>query len=217
MRFFLGLIIFLLLSPLSSEGSPISKEAQLLSQKQQVKLIIQKLFPDSIQLDKALCPLTLEEFSSNSIYLYNPWSGKIASIEIQDSKEALAFSGEDKLALSGVILSSSFLSQIKSPEELAFVLAHEMAHIELGHLTSSINLAFLTNKQREHIVAVHHKWELTADTFALNLLNKQGFKTNDISSFIKRLDKTLHKHTEEKSLHPSLLARLENIASDKTL
>jgi hypothetical protein len=69
-----------------------------------------------------------------------------------------------------VVLTSAIMTQVTEPSELAFVLAHEAAHVALGH------------HARGGIAA-----EVAADTLALNALVALGFNPCSGSSVLERL------------------------------
>lgn len=95
------------------------------------------------------------------------------------SEQANAFS----IGPNRIFLTSSLLEMISSSSELAFVLAHEVAHLKYDRQGIHMFLAEKGANQQEKLLNI----ELKADFEALNMLKKSGFDTSAGSVFLKRI------------------------------
>lgn len=100
--------------------------------------------------------------------------GDQISIEIAKDKHAFAKSFPGSI----VLVSTSLLQSCSSESELAFVIAHELGHIVLGHHTLAVKGISL-EELRER--------ELAADYFAANAIIRAGYSLNGAFSSIQRL------------------------------
>ncbi len=95
----------------------------------------------------------------------------------------LVESSPDAFALSNgmVFLHTGLISRLENEAQLAFVLAHEMAHIRLGHLHQTMLAAAdpkqWTDRQEAQAPDIHQnpEWEKAADLFAMNIYLKAGY------------------------------------------
>jgi predicted Zn-dependent protease len=62
------------------------------------------------------------------------------------------------------------LAELRQPADLAFVLAHEIAHIQLEHLNSA---------------SLRH--EIAADAYALTLIERAGFSPCGVPDLVSRI------------------------------
>lgn len=88
-----------------------------------------------------------------------------------------------------IFLTRGLLEQIQSADELAFVLAHESAHIRLNHFVPPLPLAILSAADLEHISAVRQGWEFEADRLALYDLKLAGMNAGAAREALVRLER----------------------------
>ena len=108
-----------------------------------------------------------------------------------------------------VILSSGLLDLIETSSEYAFVLAHELGHIVLGHSAAMARhgqgtLSLVQNsKQRSALT-----YEIEADRFAINLLGRSRFQAADAVALLARIGSVGAEHGSAlDSIHPGLKLR----------
>jgi len=98
--------------------------------------------------------------------------------------------------------------------EIAFVLAHEMAHIRLDHFAPSFPFAVLTSAQLEHIVEVRQDWEYAADGIATDAIANAGYARSAGLSILERISEfELSSQAMASSSHPNLRDRLTAMKS----
>ncbi len=117
-------------------------------------------------------------------------------VEVIDSNLINAFAYGDKT----VILTSALLKKIENKDELAFVIAHEVAHLSLNHGASPLQDAYVE----------HFSHELEADKFAIDLLKESNFKGIKSISFLSKLQKNIGT-SEPKSTITNLEVRKAHI------
>ena len=141
----------------------------------------------------------------------------------QDQVNAFATLGNNIFIFTGL------LQFTENPYELAAVLAHEMGHIEKGHITDkliselgiSVIIAILTNGDPGMITEVSQllvssgfsrKYEREADDFAQQHLVKANINPNRIAVFFTRLKRNnkTSKHLEIMMTHPDHTSRIED-------
>jgi Zn-dependent protease with chaperone function len=112
-----------------------------------------------------------------------------------------------------IILTSGLMERLQSDTQLAFVLAHEMAHIRMGHFAPQLPPMLFTKEQLEHIATVHAGWELQADQAALHELLASGFDVADVSALLAQLAGfEAHAHEALPASHPPMEQRIAAIA-----
>jgi predicted Zn-dependent protease len=127
----------------------------------------------------------------NSIQLYRPQGAiPLLALEISARPEPNAFAhpgdtGSGKIPT--IFLTEGLLRELQSEDELAFVLAHEMEHLDRNHFSPDLTAAMLTEAQLSHIQAVQQDWELEADQRALQTLARARFRTSAATTVLKRL------------------------------
>lgn len=116
----------------------------------------------------------------------------LSSVEIMIDEEARpqAFARPaEKPTLSGrIVLSTGLLAMLENESELAFVVAHELAHLEHDHFSPQLPVAMLTSRQLAQIALTHQRWELQADADAVALLRTAGFDPKAAVSLLGRLE-----------------------------
>ncbi|MCB0324463.1 MAG: M48 family metallopeptidase, partial [Bdellovibrionales bacterium] len=114
-----------------------------------------------------------------------------------------------------IIVTKGLLDLLRSRDELAFVLAHEMAHLRREHFSPSFPLAVLTSRQLARIAAVHRRWEHEADRDALSDLRRAGYATEAALHVLERLESSNESEMlEQHGGHPSLQARIAALGLD---
>jgi len=111
-----------------------------------------------------------------------------------DSNTPLALSSSSGLTA----FSKGLVLSLSSESELAFVLAHELAHIELGHFTK--NLEQVSAERRRMM-------EFEADSHALSILASAGYNSNAARLVLSRT----RGFYEDSKFYPGVEERIENI------
>ncbi len=109
---------------------------------------------------------------------------------------------------STIVLTSGLLAAIKSEDELAFVLAHEVAHL-MKHQKRAAQYSLLPLSSRSKSLL---ELEYDADLFALRLMKRAGLSTTAGASILERNGNFGAEFGAPlSSTHPSLVARLERL------
>lgn len=133
-----------------------------------------------------------------------------------------------------IIMTDGLIKNAKTPDEVAAILAHEMAHVALRHSMQSV----ITDQGRAILLTLlsggggapvaemsaiallyagHSRvQEAEADKVAIELLNAENISTNGMAAFFERLAGD-HGHSNEHrylSTHPDLNARAEAARRD---
>lgn len=115
--------------------------------------------------------------------------------KIVNDKEVNAFA----IAGGRIYLNTGILNFVKSEDELAFVIAHELGHIEKKHCINKIKLTYLAGKfdvnlamlvdamKSVYDVPFSKYDEYEADEYGVTLLKKAGYKKFGAIAFFKRL------------------------------
>jgi Zn-dependent protease with chaperone function len=82
-----------------------------------------------------------------------------------------------------IVISSGLMELLQSKEELQFVLAHELAHLILGHTASKQSRALLNNSEE------YQQQELAADKEAIRLLSQAGINSAAAATALERISK----------------------------
>ena len=171
--------------------------------------------------------------------LVEPGSDFTPQVVILQSEMVNAF------ALPGgrIYFCSGLIDQAESPEELAGILGHELAHVEQRHtmknLSKAVGVVFIASTlvgvvggleefeaaelilEGTSLIAVMHysrKMEAEADDWALKKLEREGISAVGIRDFFQRLFKSsqgtiLEKIPNWASTHPSTRKRLRKMES----
>ena len=107
-----------------------------------------------------------------------------------------------------VVVSSSLLDLLESKSEYAFILAHELAHVLLGHSHQDDRVEEPLDALRRHI-----KQEFEADMLAFKLLSNTDFEPQAALNVLSRLGKFRHEEglPTLSALYPSIQARISAI------
>lgn len=124
------------------------------------------------------------------------------SIRVHDSPQINA-----QATAEVITITTALLSVIQSNSELAFVLAHELAHIKEGHATALPQALLLTDSQLARVNTIRRQWEFDADALAISLLREASFKMNSVRGLLTRLYS--HRKPLPGEHHPRLRERLD--------
>lgn len=132
---------------------------------------------------------------------------KLKIIDFKRSKNSYAYFSKDHAR--NILITRALIDDLANSEELAFLLAHEMSHLDLGHYCLPNFSSYVFSKEQERKISEHlQSLELLADSSALDLLKKSGFNSEkglallekkfnaDRESFFKR--------------HPNLKTRISS-------
>ena len=162
----------------------------------------------------------LEAGLKHSEYSYN--------FVVFDSKMINAFT----VPGGNILISSGLIGFCDSPEELAAVMAHEMAHVEERHVVSrlikELGLDILTSGDQFVLGEVtglltstsfDRKQEEEADRFAAELLERSFIEPRTLATLFRKLEKEtdneLMEHFEIISTHPNFSSRIREALSYK--
>lgn len=139
-------------------------------------------------------------------------SPKQLQISFLDNGKANAFATPPTNVGAKIILTSGLMTQLSSCEELAFVLAHEMSHINNDHFAPDISALILPQSLIEKMVRIHHDWELIADKDAAERLQAKGIDNHYALSLLGKLSK-LEEQTRPAWIHwhPDISERTRNL------
>ena len=101
---------------------------------------------------------------------------------------------------SSVRISDGMMRFVRNDEELAFVLAHELAHVTLGHFGSDVAYTGRTMLEYE------------ADEEAVKLLHNAGFDVSRAPGILKRLAHKYRGHDRYATSHPSFDERWQRVS-----
>ncbi len=114
-----------------------------------------------------------------------------------------------------IVLTVGLLQLVNNESELAFVLAHEMAHVRLEHFSPHVPFLILNSEQLSHIAFIHQSWEFEADREAVEVLNTAGFSAKKAVDLLERLasfDESFHSHSADATPflrhHPAIHERV---------
>ena len=124
-----------------------------------------------------------------------------------------------------ILVSSSLIAFCDGPEELAAVMAHEMAHVEKRHVISrlvkELGIEILTSGDQFILGEItgrlsssrfDRKQEEEADLFAARLLESAAIEPRTLASLFRKLEKESNVHLLEDfeivSTHPNLSSRI---------
>lgn len=130
-----------------------------------------------------------------------------------------------------IFLNTGLINRLSSEDEIAFVIAHEIAHVELKHCIKTIQYtakARQINPRLGEVVAIAYglyrrafskQQEREADEFGVRLMMKAGYKKSGAVSFFRILEKyepqhadpTLQTYNDFISSHPTARDRRERI------
>lgn len=115
-----------------------------------------------------------------------------------------------------IFISIGLLELVHDESELAFILAHEMAHLRFGHFSPHVPSLILGAKQLAHIALIHQAWEHAADDEALLMLTSAGYSPQAALSLLSRLahlDRmTLGQSASFTRRHPAIEQRLSALS-----
>ena len=130
---------------------------------------------------------------------------------------ALPAEEDSEQASAQIFISQGLLNRLNARNELAFVLAHEMAHITKNHFPI-LPPFILTGRQLEHIEKTHHRWEFEADESAMQVLSERNMKLESPRILFERLteaEATEKSHSGSVATHPSAEERVAALSGDR--
>ncbi len=153
------------------------------------------------------------------------------SYSIIENKDVNAFA----IAGGKIYLLTGLLDHLESEDEIAFVIAHEFAHIELKHCINRVQYSAIASKidptlgdivQAAYLIYTmpfSQQQEYEADDKGAELMLKAGYKIDGAVSFFDKLEKLEKKYGIEKrdelndfiSSHPTAKDRKERIKKRK--
>ena len=147
--------------------------------------------------------------SSNKQLLFKDLSQEkpIVEIEIIREESANAFAVVENQSFSRILLTSALIKQIILKEQLAFILAHEMGHVVLGHSRPNLSNALLSDKQVAMIKEIEKKHELLADKHAIESLKKAGINNKAATSILKELHTCNRESSKNRLVYLNELSR----------
>jgi Zn-dependent protease with chaperone function len=109
---------------------------------------------------------------------------------------------------STIVITAGLLAAIDSEDELAFVLAHEVAHL-MKHQKRTAQYSLLPPRSRPQSLL---ELEFDADLFAVRIMERAGLSVGAAASILERNGRFGAEFGAPlSSTHPSLLARLERL------
>ncbi len=111
-----------------------------------------------------------------------------------------------------IILTRGLVQIIENQDELAFVVAHELGHLKLGHLVQNSNaLPALAERTVSHRQLIER--ELDADKFAVDLLMKSGFNPGSGLKLLGKISAfSAGESVVAQSAYPSLNLRIRALS-----
>jgi predicted Zn-dependent protease len=109
-----------------------------------------------------------------------------------------------------ILLSSELLSILSSPEELAYVMAHEFSHIRNKHYLYLSNIV-LTERQIKRLDEIKKRWELQADLDAQRAMVSAGIPLHAAARVLRKITARPNHHASHIHLpREERIAMLEN-------
>jgi hypothetical protein len=166
-----------------------------------------------------IAPTTSGQLNENEAIAFYSVSARIPTIEIKLIKDVelnayTKFSNYYPQRQAQIYLTDALLKEFSFASEIAFVLAHEMEHLERNLIVPDLDGFMLSTKQLERLKSIHEDWEYQADSAAIKKVLASGLNGKNAVSFLEKLTRRLHKHQhadEHKflTMHPSLDLRIE--------
>ena len=140
---------------------------------------------------------------------YNNFNQNI-DLFLVENKSAFALSRED----STIEISKNFLNIFDNDNEIAFILAHEIAHILLNHhnLINNVEKNKLTEILNEY---TNQKIEVEADQYAVKLITNSGFSPQGATTALLKAQKINFANSNKKFLNndENITHRIMNLYS----
>lgn len=108
-----------------------------------------------------------------------------------------------------IVLTDGLLSEISSGNELAFVIGHELGHLNFEHIPISLNGFVVSPEQQQRIASIERQWEFQADSFAAQILEQRGLPRSTAGSALSILARV--EHGADGGTHPNIEERLQNL------
>jgi len=160
----------------------------------QLAHVFLRLYPNYTQVEASHClcqtvketpsisasPLCFKADSSSRIRLVLHKKDRLNAISLTICPETKKI-GE-------IVIYSELLEQLVSPSEIAFVIAHEMAHLDAGHVLPPLGPTVLSHSQMEEIASIRRRWEHEADIRALDKIVDAGYSAKAPEDLLRRID-----------------------------
>lgn len=193
----------------STDAQAVDKE---LSQLSELHGVISRLFPGDV--------IEIRRFSETGrpyLWLERALDAAGVSIELLDDERPNAFAIPAYRSSSGsarIVLTTGLRRVLMSKSELAFVVAHELAHLRADHFSPELPAITLSSSQIEKIVSVHQSWEIDADRSAVEMLHRRGLDARAGLHLLGRLDE-FERRSESaiEHKHPPISERLNRLNS----
>jgi len=134
-----------------------------------------------------------------------------------------------------IYLLTGLLKAVDTEDEIAFVIGHELAHIELKHCINRVQYAAIASKVEPNLGEIvqvaysiystpYSKYdEYAADDLGVELMQKAGYKKEGAIKFFEKLIELEKEYQQDKkdplndfiSSHPTAEKRIERIKSKK--
>ncbi|MGV6852868.1 MAG: M48 family metalloprotease, partial [bacterium] len=140
------------------------------------KKLSPKYFADKLAEQRQLSHLKLEVLRDNNKYIFDMSADKSCDINfvLNDTDKHLARARERL-----VVIDYGSTKLLKDDSELAFFIAHEMAHILLGHTLPSREEELNNHK-------MHSSLEKDADALGIRLMVKAGYNPKAVETALKK-------------------------------
>lgn len=123
------------------------------------------------------------------------------TIRILSTTQPAAFSPGAKV----ILLSRGLIRLLHSESQIAFVIAHELSHYNLGHVEDVSHLG------SEQSSTWRKELEISADQKALTLLVQGGYEPTEAVTALQAVYKNIQE-SNERALYPSLVERITAIS-----
>jgi len=190
----------------------------------EIEAVFSRLYPQygMHQVATLMCVARSEEvlpfvmdsmFSQTSVRYKQPRVEITLTSDVYPNAYALPHPSEKNNGVE-IVLTAGLMRLVSNESELAFILAHEMAHLRLEHFSPHVPFLILNSEQLARIALIHQNWELEADREALEVLETAGFNGLAAVSLLERLAAADESHTHTSSFfrhHPAIEERISEV------
>jgi len=152
-----------------------------------------RVFPNYKLTHSPFCSLgeiSDETFGQQLLFYSSDEKLPIIELRTISSKTLNAYSLPASRSDSGygiIVVTDSLLRVAKDESAIAFVLAHEMAHLKDDHFMPPMSDAIFTQKQRKFFENIQEQWELAADAYAIATIRRIGFNEQQAFRLLESL------------------------------
>ncbi len=174
------------------------------------------LYPDYRVSSEPICSNSANHNSTTDLLFYSSTADvSILKIVVIPTKKPNAYALAKSSTMdeeAKIVLTQGLLDLIHTNSALAFVIAHEMAHLKAEHFLPDFSQTIFTSAQQKFFENITQNWELVADHEALQKLYEAGFEDKKAIKFLS----SLAKHSETTDIpflrnHPSLTLRINSL------